>query len=118
MNNKIVSLTKSAVQRLRSFSNNENEELNFRFGLKYTGKCKDYVYIFEKLSDDFDKNDIVSNFSDDNINIVIKQDDVKGIKGTIIDYINDKMSGNIIFNNPNVAQSCGCGESVSIAKDN
>uniref|UniRef100_A0A670J4W3 Iron-sulfur cluster assembly 1 homolog, mitochondrial n=1 Tax=Podarcis muralis TaxID=64176 RepID=A0A670J4W3_PODMU len=34
--------------------------------------------------------------------------------GTEMDYIEDKLSSDFVFNNPNIKGTCGCGESFNI----
>lgn len=34
--------------------------------------------------------------------------------GTEMDYVEDKLSSEFVFNNPNIKGTCGCGESFSI----
>lgn len=36
------------------------------------------------------------------------------ISGTEMDYVEDKLSSEFVFNNPNIKGTCGCGESFSI----
>ncbi|CAK1553550.1 unnamed protein product [Leptosia nina] len=35
-------------------------------------------------------------------------------KGTEMDFVEDKLSSEFVFNNPNIKGTCGCGESFSI----
>ena len=34
--------------------------------------------------------------------------------GTEMDYLETKLTGEFIFNNPNIKGTCGCGESFSV----
>lgn len=34
--------------------------------------------------------------------------------GTEMDFVEDKLSAEFVFNNPNIKGTCGCGESFSI----
>lgn len=34
--------------------------------------------------------------------------------GTEMDYVEDKLSSEFVFNNPNIKGTCGCGESFNI----
>lgn len=34
--------------------------------------------------------------------------------GTEMDYVEDNLSAEFVFNNPNIKGTCGCGESFSI----
>lgn len=34
--------------------------------------------------------------------------------GTEMDYVEDKLTAEFVFNNPNIKGTCGCGESFSV----
>lgn len=36
------------------------------------------------------------------------------VTGTEMDFVEDKLSAEFVFNNPNIKGTCGCGESFSI----
>lgn len=36
------------------------------------------------------------------------------ISGTEMDFVENKLSAEFVFNNPNIKGTCGCGESFSI----
>lgn len=36
------------------------------------------------------------------------------VLGTEMDFVEDKLSAEFVFNNPNIKGTCGCGESFSI----
>ncbi|EIM20388.1 hypothetical protein WALSEDRAFT_20842, partial [Wallemia mellicola CBS 633.66] len=52
---------------------------------------------------------------------VVEQDGVKvlvdskalfSIIGSTMDWVDDRLSSKFVFNNPNVTETCGCGESM------
>lgn len=51
-----------------------------------------------------------------NIEFKKKNDYIKCITfaGTEMDYVENKLSSEFVFNNPNIKGTCGCGESFSI----
>jgi len=39
------------------------------------------------------------------------------LKGTELDYVQNGLNSELIFNNPNISAQCGCGESFSIDQE-
>lgn len=37
--------------------------------------------------------------------------------GTVMDYVDEKLTSEFVFENPNVSGFCGCGESFSLDKE-
>ena len=37
--------------------------------------------------------------------------------GTVMDYVDEKLTSEFVFENPNVTGFCGCGESFSLDKE-
>ncbi|EQD45118.1 iron-sulfur cluster assembly protein IscA, partial [mine drainage metagenome] len=45
--------------------------------------------------------------------VVVHQDHLPFLNGTVIDYQRTGLNASFKFNNPNVTDSCGCGESFT-----
>jgi len=45
--------------------------------------------------------------------LLATQDEVKGSE---LDWVEEKLASRFVFNNPNVVGACGCGESFKIAE--
>jgi iron-sulfur cluster assembly protein len=50
----------------------------------------------------------------DGVRIFIDRRAQLSLLGTEMDYIENKLSSEFIFNNPNIKGTCGCGESFSV----
>jgi iron-sulfur cluster assembly protein len=48
------------------------------------------------------------------INIVIDDQSFRYLNGTELDYVREGLNEGFRFKNPNVAETCGCGESFSM----
>ena len=46
--------------------------------------------------------------------VVVHQDHLKFLDGMQLDYVEDGLSSAFHFNNPNVTEQCGCGESFTV----
>ena len=48
------------------------------------------------------------------VRIIIDQKAQMSILGTEMDFVQNKLHSEFIFNNPNITGTCGCGESFNI----
>ena len=99
----LLSVTENAKEYLNSIRHGKSIKL----GIKTAG-CNGYSYVIdliEKNNEDFIFNDIP---------FAVDSNSFKGLNNCEIDYKKDGFSSKIVFNNPNVTHSCGCGESFSL----
>ena len=106
-----ISLTHSAAERVRSFLDQDGG-LGLRLGVKKTG-CSGWAYTVE-LADDIRADDTV--FEQDNVKIVVTSDSLAFLDGSVIDFAAEGLGSSFQFNNPNVTDECGCGESFTMGK--
>jgi len=104
-----ISLTHSAAERVRSFLDRDGG-LGLRLGVKKTG-CSGWAYTVE-LADDIREGDIV--FEQENVKIVVANDNLAFLDGSVIDFTAEGLGSSFQFKNPNVTDECGCGESFTI----
>lgn len=87
--------------------------LGLRIGVKPTG-CSGYQYVVEAASgvgnDD-------CTFESKGIRIVVDTQSLRYLAGTQLDYVREGLNEGFKFSNPNVAETCGCGESFSVGAD-
>ncbi|KAM9138594.1 iron-sulfur cluster assembly 1 homolog, mitochondrial isoform 2-T2 [Pangshura tecta] len=50
----------------------------------------------------------------DGVRVFIEKKAQLTLLGTEMDYVEDKLSSEFVFNNPNIKGTCGCGESFNI----
>ncbi|XP_052012274.1 iron-sulfur cluster assembly 1 homolog, mitochondrial isoform X4 [Apodemus sylvaticus] len=50
----------------------------------------------------------------DGVRVFIEKKAQLTLLGTEMDYVEDKLSSEFVFNNPNIKGTCGCGESFSV----
>ena len=81
-----------------------------RVGVK-SGGCSglEYVLGFDNKQDE---NDQV--FEDNGIKIVVEKKSILYLAGTTLEYSGGLNGKGFVFNNPNAARTCGCGESFSL----
>lgn len=83
-----------------------------RLAIKSAG-CSGSKYVFDYV-DDPSAEDYSFPTQDENIQIYVDKKSYPFVKGTMIDFIEDKFNAHFVFDNPNVKHACGCGESFSI----
>jgi iron-sulfur cluster assembly protein len=104
-----ISLTHSATERVRSFMNRDGG-LGLRLGVRKTG-CSGWAYIVE-LAKSIDAEDVV--FEQDGVKVVVNHDSLAFLDGSTIDFVAEGLVSTFHFDNPNVTDECGCGESFTV----
>lgn len=107
-----ITLTERAAEHVRGFLARTGKGVGLRVGVKPTG-CSGYQYIVEP-AEAICEHDRV--FDSQGIKIVIDDQSLRYLAGTELDYGREGLNEGFRFNNPNVAATCGCGESFNIAE--
>jgi iron-sulfur cluster assembly protein len=105
-----ITLTENAAQRVRDFLDNRGHGIGLRLGVKTTG-CSGMAYVLEFV-DQVEPEDEV--FEHNGIKIVVDPKSLIFLDGTEVDYTREGLNEGFAFNNPNVKNTCGCGESFNI----
>ncbi len=105
-----LSITNSAAQRVRDFLANRGKGEGIRLGVKTTG-CSGMAYVVEFV-DVIDEQDVV--FECHGIKIFVDPKSLLYLDGTELDYGREGLNEGFQFNNPNVKDMCGCGESFNV----
>ena len=105
-----VTLTTKAASRVRDFLAARSQAQGLRFGIKTTG-CSGYAYTVS-YAEQVEPGDHV--FESHGIKIIVDEKSLDFVRGTEIDFKRDGLNESFHFNNPNVKDSCGCGESFSV----
>ncbi len=105
----VMRLTEAAATRIKDLmAKTERPVAGLRVGVK-NGGCAGMAYTME-YADQVNPTDEV--VEDQGVRILIDPKAVMFLLGTEMDYKVDKLSTQFVFNNPNQASACGCGESV------
>ncbi|MDC6486834.1 MAG: iron-sulfur cluster assembly protein IscA [Methylophilaceae bacterium] len=105
-----ISLTKKAAERVDKYLKNRGKGIGLRLGVKTTG-CSGMAYTLEFL-DQQNPEDVV--FESNNIKIYVDPKSLVYIDGTELDFTREGINEGFKFNNPNVKDECGCGESFTV----
>ena len=105
-----ITLTETAAERVQDFLDNRGKGIGLRLGVKTSG-CSGMAYLIE-FADTLDDNDQV--FESHGIKIIADPKSLIHIDGTELDYVREGLNEGFKFNNPNVKDQCGCGESFTV----
>lgn len=105
-----INLTPAATERVRNYISREGG-VGLRLGVRKTG-CSGWAYTVE-LADHIDDEDVI--FEHDDVKVVVKHDSLAFLDGSTIDFVNEGLGSTFRFENPNVTDECGCGESFTIS---
>ena len=105
-----ITLTDAAAERVKSFLVNRGKGVGLRLGVKTSG-CSGMAYILE-FADEIDSSDEV--FEDKGIQVLVDKKSLIYLDGTELDYGKEGLNEGFKFNNPNVKDACGCGESFTV----
>lgn len=105
-----ITLTDSAAARVKTFLEKRGQGLGVRLGVKTAG-CSGLAYVLEFI-DDLASDDTV--FEDKGVKVVIDAKSLVYLDGTELDFAREGLNEGFKFNNPNVKDACGCGESFHV----
>jgi iron-sulfur cluster assembly protein len=106
----MISITQKAADHIKGQLNQRGKGVGIRLGVKTTG-CSGLAYVIE-FADSENKDDNV--FLDKGIKLIINPKSYVYLEGTEVDFAKEGINEGIKFNNPNVKDTCGCGESFNV----
>lgn len=105
-----ITLTVAAADRIKSFLKNRGKGLGLRLGVKTSG-CSGMAYVIEFVDEIEDADHV---FEEHGVKVIVDQKSLVYLDGTELDFKRDGLNEGFEFNNPNVKDSCGCGESFTV----
>lgn len=106
-----VRLTEAAARRVQAMIEKRGRGLGLRLGTRKSG-CSGFAYIVD-YADTVAENDAV--FESHGVKVVVDNDSLKNLDGIEVDYVrSNALNEGFEFRNPNVKDTCGCGESFSV----
>ena len=106
-----ITITKKATEKIKSLSK-INKKYALRIGLK-KGGCAGMEYTMDFIETVSASDEVIEL---DGARVVIAPTAQMFLFGTEIDYETGVLESGFKFNNPNVSESCGCGESIKFNK--
>ena len=105
-----ITLTTAAAERVRAFIDKRGSGVGLRLAVKTTC-CSGMAYVME-FADHVEDDDVV--FEDQGVKVLINPKSLVYLDGTELDYAKEGLNEGFKFNNPNVKDMCGCGESFNV----
>ena len=105
-----ITLTAAAADRVRNFLEQRGNGVALRLGVRTSG-CSGMAYVLE-FADAIEETDVV--FENLGVKVVVDPKSLVYLDGTELDYGKEGLNEGFKFNNPNVKDACGCGESFNV----
>jgi iron-sulfur cluster assembly protein len=105
-----ITMTPAAADRVRTFLSNRGKGVGLRLGVRTSG-CSGMAYVLE-FADELESDDQV--FEDHGVKVIVDPKSLLYLDGTVLDYTKEGLNEGFKFDNPNVKDSCGCGESFNV----
>ena len=104
-----VTLTENAARRVHTFLA-KRACIGLRLAVKTSG-CSGMAYAIE-FADSAEQDDV--RFESQGITLLVDPKSLVYLNGTELDFVRESLSEGFKFNNPNVKNQCGCGESFTV----
>ncbi|MCM2309235.1 MAG: iron-sulfur cluster assembly protein IscA [Pseudomonadota bacterium] len=104
-----VTLSEPAAQHVANFIAKRGKGVGIRLGVKTSG-CSGMAYKLE-FADASEPEDHI--FESHGVKVLVDPKSLPYLDGTELDYTREGLNEGFKFNNPNVKDACGCGESFN-----
>lgn len=105
-----VTLSERAATHVANFLTKRGKGVGIRLGVRTTG-CSGMAYKLE-FADEVPEGDEI--YESHGVKIFVDPKSLTYIDGTELDYAREGLNEGFKFNNPNVKNECGCGESFNV----
>ena len=106
----MITLTETAAKHVRSFLAKRGKGAALRLGVRTSG-CSGLAYKLE-FADEVLPEDV--QFESHGVKVVVDPKSLPYLEGTELDFAREGLNEGFKFNNPNVKDACGCGESFNV----
>lgn len=106
----VLTVTDAAAEHFAKVLNKSGKKA-IRVTLKEAG-CTGFKYVMDEV-DAAQDGDIKKPLIN-NVQVFIDPKHIGALQGTVIDFTTQGVNKNLVINNPNVKDACGCGESFSV----
>ena len=106
-----VELTQNAANRVNTMLQQRGSGLGLRIGTRQSG-CSGFAYTVDYADEIRDEDEV---FESHGVRVIIDKGSLPFLDGTTVDYVKmNALNEGFEFNNPNVKNMCGCGESFTV----
>jgi len=105
-----ITVTAAAAEHVRKYLANRGQGIGLRLGVKTSG-CSGMAYVLE-FADESGADDEV--YESHGVQVIVDRKSLVYLDGTELDFVREGLNEGFKFNNPNVKDACGCGESFNV----
>ena len=105
-----ISLTEKAAEHVLNFIEKRGGSAGLRLAVKTSG-CSGLAYVLEFVDEIEDTDEV---FESSGVKVIVDKKSLIYLDGTELDYKREGLNEGFEFNNPNVKDACGCGESFTV----
>ncbi|WP_192036151.1 iron-sulfur cluster assembly accessory protein [Halomonas sp. YLGW01] len=105
-----LSITPAAASQIRQVLDERGHGLGLRVSVKPSG-CSGYSYVLD-FADEQGDEDVT--FEEHGAAVYVAPEALEMLDGSEVDYVSEGLNRFFRFNNPNVKDQCGCGESFTV----
>jgi iron-sulfur cluster assembly protein len=105
-----ITLTESAAKHIRQQVDKSGNGVGLRLGVKKAG-CSGFAYTMDIAQEILENDTVFENFG---AKLVVDAESLPFLEGTQLAYVKEGLGHVFKFNNPNVKNQCGCGESFAV----
>jgi len=105
-----VSMTENAARHVQNFLAKRGKGVGLRLGVRTSG-CSGMAYKLE-FADEIGGDDLT--YDSHGVTLIVDPKSLPYIDGMVLDYTREGLNEGFKFDNPNVKDQCGCGESFKV----
>ena len=105
-----VTLSEKAAKHVANYISKRGRGVGLRLGVRTSG-CSGMAYKLE-FADELAPDDLI--FESHGVKVLIDPKSLAYLEGTELDFVREGLNEGFKFNNPNVKDECGCGESFNV----
>ena len=105
-----ITLTESAAKHVASHLAKRGKGVGLRLGVRTSG-CSGLAYRIE-YADEVRPEDL--RFESHGVTVIVDPKSMPYLEGVELDFTREGLNEGFRFNNPNVKDACGCGESFTV----
>ncbi|MGO4302654.1 MULTISPECIES: iron-sulfur cluster assembly protein IscA [unclassified Cupriavidus] len=106
----MITMTEKAAKHVARYLERRGKGVGLRLGVKTTG-CSGLAYKLEYVDELLPEDEV---FETHGIKVIVDPKSLPYIDGTELDFAREGLNEGFRFNNPNVKDECGCGESFRV----